>query len=156
MTCLAVGQRPAMRPQVRLRQRRRLSSTGAHAVVARIRPGALLFASAVGTALGLAVGGSVVSWETTTGALVVQGFVSGAALGVAQAAVLWPVVGRWTGIWPPLTAAAWALGWWTTSAAGIDVERHYAVFGASGALVATALTGLAAVPAIRTRARVNG
>ncbi|WP_255419363.1 hypothetical protein [Geodermatophilus marinus] len=31
----------------------------------------------------------------------------------------------------------------------MDVARHYAVFGASGALVATALTGLLAVPAVR-------
>jgi hypothetical protein len=61
------------------------------------------------------------------------------------------VLGSRAAAWPLLTAAAWSLGRLTTEAIGVDVERRYAVFGAGGALVATALTGLLAVPATRRR-----
>jgi hypothetical protein len=38
--------------------------------------------------------------------------------------------------------ALWALGWTVTTAAGVDVERQYAVFGALGAIAFMALSGL--------------
>lgn len=38
---------------------------------------------------------------------------------------------------------AWPLGWTVTWAVGVDVERGYTVFGASGALVFAAITGTA-------------
>jgi hypothetical protein len=40
-----------------------------------------------------------------------------------------------------------------TWAAGIDVERGYYVFGASGALTFAAITGLAMLPVLRGRTR---
>jgi hypothetical protein len=36
----------------------------------------------------------------------------------------------------------WALGWTVTTAAGVDVERQYAVFGALGAITFMALSGV--------------
>ena len=41
---------------------------------------------------------------------------------------------------PPALGAIWALGWTVTTAAGIGVEEQFTVFGASGAIVVTALT----------------
>ena len=41
-----------------------------------------------------------------------------------------------------MVSGAWALGWLTTWAIGVDVERGYAVFGSSGAVVVTVITGL--------------
>jgi hypothetical protein len=41
-----------------------------------------------------------------------------------------------------MLAGSWALGWTITASAGIDVETHYTVFGASGALVVTAATSV--------------
>lgn len=111
----------------------------------------LVLSSAAGLAAGLALGGALVGWSTTPGALAAQGLVSGAAVGAAQWPVLAGVLGSRAGGWPVLTAAAWALGWLATEAVGVDVERQYAVFGAAGAVVATALTGVLAVPAVRRR-----
>ena len=42
-----------------------------------------------------------------------------------------------------MTAAAWSLGWLATWAMIVDIERGYAVFGSSGAIMVTLLTGLA-------------
>jgi hypothetical protein len=36
----------------------------------------------------------------------------------------------------------WAAGWTVTTLAGIDVERQYAVFGSTGALMFMLLSGL--------------
>jgi MFS-type transporter involved in bile tolerance (Atg22 family) len=115
------------------------------------RPLPLGLVSAAGLAASLALGGALVGWSTTPGALAAQGLVSGAVVGAAQWPVLAGALGSRAAVWPLLTSAAWALGWLTTEAIGVDVERQYAVFGASGALVATALTGVLAVPAVRRR-----
>lgn len=98
-------------------------------------------ATAAGVALGLWSGASLVGFEHTMSALVVQGAVCGAVVGAAQAAAVSRRRGRV--LWVPLTALAWAAGWAATVGVGVDVERGYAVFGAAGALVATAVTGVA-------------
>ena len=52
-----------------------------------------------------------------------------------------------------VTAVAWSLGWLATWATIVDIERGYVVFGSSGAVIVTVLTGLALrrVPAPRRR-----
>jgi hypothetical protein len=45
-------------------------------------------------------------------------------------------------VWAAAVPALWALGWTVTTAAGVDVERQYAVFGALGAIAFMALSGL--------------
>jgi hypothetical protein len=57
------------------------------------------------------------------------------------------------GTWALVVAIAWPVGWTVTWAFGIDVERGYYVFGASGALVFAALTGLAMLLMLRGRSR---
>ena len=44
--------------------------------------------------------------------------------------------------WTAITAAGWSLGWLVTSQVVVDIERGHHVFGASGALLVTLLTGL--------------
>jgi hypothetical protein len=61
--------------------------------------------------------------------------------------------GSWPGLWPPVVAIAWPLGWTVTWAFGIDVERGYYVFGSTGALVFAAVTGLAMLLMLRGRTR---
>jgi hypothetical protein len=51
-----------------------------------------------------------------------------------------------------VVAIAWPLGWTVTWAFSLDVERGYFVFGASGALVVAAITGLAMLLMLRGRA----
>ena len=40
-----------------------------------------------------------------------------------------------------MVSGSWGLGWLTTWAIGVDVERGYAVFGSSGAVVVTSSLG---------------
>lgn len=100
---------------------------------------------AILTAVGMAAGSSLSAVLTGAGtdvqSLMLSGLVTGALIGGAQAAVIGrsPLVSAaWTGV----VGTAWALGWLTTWSIGVDVERGYAVFGLSGTLVATTLTGL--------------
>jgi hypothetical protein len=109
----------------------------------RLRPVAAhrwIIATAVGFMVGLAAGAAAVDYGTSFGDLVVQGAVSGLAVGAAQGVLLRASLGRLALAWPPALAALWALGWAVTTAAGIDVDEQFTVFGSSGALVVTAAT----------------
>lgn len=106
---------------------------------------AWVLATAGGLSVGLALGSGVVGYETTLGSLVTQGAICGAVLGVAQAAVLTrsSPLRRWQcAAWAPWLSASWALGWAVTTSAGVDVEQQFTVFGATGAIVVTALTAV--------------
>jgi hypothetical protein len=90
--------------------------------------------------------GSAAAAATITGAgteladVMLLGLVAGAAVGAAQS----PLLGRGrrtAAAWTATTAASWSLGW-LASAGVIDTADGFYVFGASGALLVTALTGL--------------
>ena len=109
----------------------------------RVGPPALQWvtATAIGLMLGLGIGSAVVGYHTDLGSLMVQGAISGLAVGTAQAFVLRHRLRRLLVLlWAPVLAALWALGWFITTSAGIAVEEQIIVFGASGALVVTGLT----------------
>jgi hypothetical protein len=108
-------------------------------------------ATAAGLALGLGLGSALVDYRTSLAALLVQGLVSGVAVGLAQALALGPRLStaRWS--WVAASAALWPLGWAVTTAAGVSVEDGFAVFGATGAIVHSALGGLVLV-VLRSRA----
>lgn len=98
--------------------------------------------SAIGLSAGLALAGAVTQGSTTVADLMLTGLIAGAFVGAAQAPVLTKslaAAAAWTGI----VAAAWSLGWLVTSNVIVDAERGYTVFGASGAIVATLVTGVA-------------
>jgi hypothetical protein len=107
------------------------------------------------TAAGSAVAAALTGAGTDLPDLMLAGLVSGAAVGAAQSTVLAGDRLR-AAAWTAATAAGWALGWLTTWAVvGVNVERGFQVFGSSGALVATVLTGLA-LRAMDTRAPALG
>jgi hypothetical protein len=116
-----------------------------------VRPGGWIAASGVGHGVGLAAGSALVGYGTELGQLAVMGLVAGAGLGVAQAHRLRGVDAALARRWAVAVPVAWAVGWTVTTAAGVDVERQYTIFGATGAVAAMALLGLA----IATR-RVGG
>jgi hypothetical protein len=93
-------------------------------------------AMAGGTALAAVITGA----GTELGDLMLTGLVAGAAVGAAQSTLL----ARGRVAWPFVTAASWSVAWLTTWAVvGLDADQGFFVFGSSGALVATILTGLA-------------
>lgn len=106
-------------------------------------------ATAIGLTAGFGVGSAVVDYRTSLAALIVQGAISGLVVGIAQALVLRHRVGRLALVWPAALPVVWAFGWVVTTSIGIAVDQQFIVFGASGALVVTALT--AVLPLILTR-----
>ena len=102
--------------------------------------------SGLGLSLGLAAGSAAVGYDTSGADLLVQGLLSGLGIGTAQ---LW--AGRpWLGTptvlgWAVAVTLLWPLAWTVTRLAGVSVGDQFAVFGASGALTFTALSGLVLV-----------
>ena len=110
-----------------------------------------ILVTALGVAIGDALGALLTGAGTDLGALLITGLATGVAIGLLQ----WGLVLRdrlaLASLWPPVVAIACPLGWTITWAAGIDVERGYYAFGASGALVFAAITGLAMLLMLRGR-----
>jgi hypothetical protein len=97
--------------------------------------------TAVGMAVGLGLGATVVDFGTDASSLVVMGAVNGAAVGLAQAASI-PMATSDRVAWAVATPVLWAGGWGITSQVIVDADTHHAVFGSSGALVVSALAGV--------------
>ncbi len=110
-------------------------------------------ATAVGMAVGMALGQVLLGDNTTMQLLLLRGLVVGGAIGALQAAVLRGVLPT-----PPLWAAIVTLGWplaWAVSATiGIDLTRNWAVFGSSGALVFQLVAGLTLAYLLRRKGPV--
>jgi hypothetical protein len=100
-----------------------------------------VFASACGFSLGLAAGAVLVGYRTDAASLVVMGAVCGAAVGAAQAFSM-PMAVRDRLAWAVATPLLWAGGWWITAQVIVDADRQHAVFGSSGALFVSAISGI--------------
>jgi hypothetical protein len=87
-------------------------------------------ATSAGLAAGLATGAAIVSYRTDITSLAVMGAVCGLAVGIAQGATLGNA--RRALGWTAATSALWSLGWFVTTAGGIDVSQQWPVFGAYG------------------------
>jgi hypothetical protein len=104
-------------------------------------PRAWIPATAAATGIGLLAGAWAVGYGTSAGELAVMGAITGLPLGAAQAFLLRDrVASSW--VWAAAMPLLWALGWTVTAAAGVGVDRQYAVFGAFGAITFMALSGV--------------
>jgi hypothetical protein len=131
---------------------------GSRALDARraLDPRTWIAATALGMGLGLLAASVAVGYGTDLAQLAILGAITGVPLGIAQALALprslAPRAAARLG-WAAATPVVLALGWTVTTLIGVDVAQQYAIFGASGALLATALTGgLLVVLAARARA----
>jgi hypothetical protein len=112
-----------------------------------------VLATALGVAIGDALGALLTGAGTGIGALLITGLATGVAVGLLQWGLLRGRL-QLASLWPPVVAIAWPLGWVVTSVViGINVERGFYAFGASGALVFAAVTGLAMLLMLRGRTR---
>lgn len=98
-------------------------------------------ASSLGMAVGLGLGVSLIGTGTGTLDLLTRGLVTGLGVGAAQAYLLRKLVPIW--VWTLTVGILWALAWPITKLviAG-SIGNNYTVFGASGALFFTVLSGL--------------
>jgi drug/metabolite transporter (DMT)-like permease len=107
----------------------------------RLDPRTWIPATSIGMGLGLLLGASTVSYDTSLKDLALMGALTGVVLGLAQALAL-PRHARNRWAWAAAMPALWALGWTVTTLAGINVEEQFTVFGAAGAVTFAALSGL--------------
>jgi len=99
-------------------------------------------ATSIGIAVGLTAGAALVDYGISRGDLTLMGAVTGLVVGGLQAFLL---ARRGSGAlwWMAVNPPAWALAWIvTTFVITRNVKEHFAVFGASGALVFALLTWL--------------
>lgn len=108
----------------------------------RLRPAIWIPATILGMSAGLALGAAAVSYRTALPDLALMGAVNGLVLGLAQALGLPRQLGLRRWIWAAAMPAVWSLGWTVTTLAKIAVDQQFIVFGASGAVLVTAITGL--------------
>ena len=108
----------------------------------RLRPVTWIPATVLGMSAGLALGAAAAGYRTTLPDLVLMGALNGLILGVAQALALPRQVGGRRWLWAAAMPALWSLGWTVTTLARIAVDQQFIVFGASGAVIVTAITGL--------------
>ncbi|PPB50372.1 hypothetical protein C4K88_00165 [Arthrobacter pityocampae] len=108
----------------------------------RLRASRWIPATTVGLSAGLLVGTSAVDYRTSLADLALMGALNGLVVGACQAAAL-PPGGRRRWVWTPIASILWALGWTVTTLLMVSVDEQFIVFGASGALVFAALSGLA-------------
>jgi hypothetical protein len=107
----------------------------------RLAPARWIPATAIGMGAGLAAGAVAVDFGTSLTDLAVMGAITGLFLGLAQAlALAGPALQRV--MWGASMPVLWALGWTVTTVAGVDVVAQYTVFGATGAITFSALSGL--------------
>jgi len=104
-------------------------------------PLAWIAATAAAMGVGLLAGAWVVGYGTSIGELALMGAITGLPVGAAQAFLLRDRLAR-SWVWAAAMPLLWALGWTVTAAAGVGVDRQYAVFGAFGAITFMALSGI--------------
>ncbi len=107
----------------------------------RLRRVRWITATTLGMGLGLLVGAVAVDFGTSLADLAVMGALTGLVLGGAQAMAL-PTRTRARWAWAAALPALWALGWSITTVIGYEVDKQVTVFGASGAVVFAALSGV--------------
>ena len=107
----------------------------------RLAPDRWIPATAIGMAAGLTAGAVAVDFGTSLADLAAMGTITGLFLGLAQALALHGGT-RQKLIWGMAVPVLWALGWTVTTLARVDVGSQYTVFGATGAITFSALSGL--------------
>jgi hypothetical protein len=113
-------------------------------------------ATSMGMAVGLAIGTAFLGSETAGSELLWRGAITGLCIGVAQGMILQRVLPLpQSVIWVGVVSLGWALGWFVTRAAGIDLSLKWYVFGMSGALAFQLLTGLALYFLLRLPKRLS-
>ena len=113
-------------------------------------------ATSIGFAVGLGMRTAFMGSETTGNELLWRGAITGLGIGIAQWIILRQVLPLpQSVIWIGVVSLGWALGWFVTRSAGIDLSPKWYVFVMSGALAFQLLTGLALYFLLRSPKRLS-
>jgi hypothetical protein len=110
-------------------------------------------ATAIGLGLALAIEVAVSGPLTTTMSVVILGAFSGLVIGIEQGGLLSKEDSTTRSIWAATMAVSWAIGWFVTATVGVDLANGWPIFGASGAITAQAISGIALVALVERRRR---
>lgn len=105
-----------------------------------LNPGWIVI-TGMGTAVGLAAGVALFGTETAGNTLLLRAALTGLIIGIAQWLLLREHI-TMNGWWLLVIAGGWAIAWAVTRAFGVNLTRHWSVFGASGAIVFQLLTAV--------------
>lgn len=95
-------------------------------------------ATTAGLTIGNLIAAMVTGLETESPSLALQGLIAGLFVGLAQASSQKRSIAAIT-LWTISVGSTWSAAWFITSKVIVDVEYGYAIFGSSGALVATTI-----------------
>jgi hypothetical protein len=113
-------------------------------------------ATSIGMAVGLAIGTAFLGSETGGNELLWRGAITGLCIGIAQWIILRQALPLpQSVIWIGVVSLGWAVGWFVTRAAGIDLSAKWYVFGMSGALAFQLLTGVGLYFLMRSTKRLS-
>jgi hypothetical protein len=103
-----------------------------------------VLATGFGMAIGLFLSQVFLGSQTAGSDLLWRGLITGLAIGLAQALVLYnlefPLL--YNLIWVITIGLSWSLGWFITRAVGVDLTPQWTVFGSTGAWAFQIITGL--------------
>lgn len=114
-----------------------------------------IWASMLGMTIGSMMSYLIEGTSTDITALVLKGFLSGFVVGFAQIISQRKLVHQIV-LWSVLTSVAWAIGWFITANVIVDAASNYAIFGSSGALVATILLSFVINVCLLDKANIPG
>lgn len=97
------------------------------------------FVTALGLSIGAMIGALVLNAKSDPLSLGMFGAITGLSIGLSQAFEFKSVRKGW--LWIMATFALWTIAWFITSLVIVDPERGYVVFGMSGAIIYTLVTG---------------
>ena len=100
--------------------------------------------TALGMAVGLGVGVALLGSETSGNALLYRALITGLCIGAAQWFLLRDILPE-SSVWIPVITLAWALGWFLTRCVGVNLDYHWSVFGAVGAVTFQIVVGIVLV-----------
>ena len=107
----------------------------------RLDPRRWIPATTIGMGLGLLLGAATVGYGISLAELILMGAMTGLVLGITQAIAL-PRHTQLRWAWAAALPLLWALGWTVTTLAMFSVDEQFTVFGATGAVAFSALSGL--------------
>jgi hypothetical protein len=106
-----------------------------------------VIATSAGLAAGLAIAVSLVGIPEPGADVLVMGLATGGAVGATQGVLRGTPAARVA--WFALITVAWTAGWWVTASVGVDLTQGWPVFGATGAITAQLISGVAMLAADR-------
>lgn len=106
-----------------------------------------ILATALGLGVASPIAGLITEFQTTVTALTSWGFIAGLLGGLVQALSQKLTLGK-VALWGLAVSATWGAAWFISANVIVDAEASYAIFGSTGALLATVILSVLINPVL--------